>query len=177
MQQSETINELTLTRRAKEIGRRGHDRFAWTACVDCGQWRWTIVRKRGRICTRCRSCATQQFNFLRRHTDSPMWKGGKRFIGGYIALYLPRGHRFEQMCMSGTRYVLEHRIVMADHLGRCLRADELVHHKDGVRSNNAIGNLELTERGRHSTEHSKGYSAGFAQGYADGLRLAREEVA
>lgn len=60
--------------------------------------------------------------------------------GGYRWVPVPNGLRH---LTGGEREVAEHRLVMAVYLGRPLEPDEVVHHRNGMRADNRIENLEL----------------------------------
>jgi hypothetical protein len=75
------------------------------------------------------------------------WKGGRLIVGGYVQVIIDANSPYVSMARN-SRYVLEHRLVMAQHLGRCLQQTETVHHIDGNKLNNSIENLQL-RHGKH----------------------------
>lgn len=53
--------------------------------------------------------------------------------------------------------VAEHRWVMAKQLGRPLRSNECVDHRDGIKANNDPENLRIYIRGKNQEGSSNGY--------------------
>lgn len=80
------------------------------------------------------------------------WKGGKVVnVYGYIEVWNPQHPNAKK---SG--YVLEHRKIMSEHLGRPLETNEEVHHKNGNKKDNRIENLELLDKREHTVRHHLG---------------------
>ena len=63
---------------------------------------------------------------------------------GYRVLYLP-----EHPMASKTGMILEHRMVMAEVLGRMLTPDEVVHHRNEDKQDNRPENLEVLPKRVH----------------------------
>ncbi len=73
------------------------------------------------------------------------WKGGKiKDKNGYVLIWQP-----EYPNTKSGGYVHEHRLVMSEHLGRPLESYEFIHHKNAIKDDNRIENLELLTQNVH----------------------------
>jgi hypothetical protein len=169
-------------RKAKDAGYPGWGRYLWHACERCGTPRWVQYNQtlygRHKVCKPCSNILRSE---KQRGEASYNWRGGKHVDShGYLHVMVDRKDSMRKMA-NKSGYVLEHRIVMAKHLGRCLEPSEIIHHKNGIKNDNRIENLELTSLGNHALEHSKGYESGFRKGLADGrlkqIQKLRKQVA
>lgn len=78
-----------------------------------------------------------------------MWNIKKEIRkGNYIYALVP-----DHPNATKNGYVLMHRIVMENYLGRLLTPDEVVHHKNENKFDNSIENLELLTQAKHARLH------------------------
>ncbi len=150
-------------------GPNGKQSSMWRCVCECGEER--VVRTSSLTSGGTKSCGClkrdlfvkQQLPGWRNRTGAknPNWNGGKQCSRGYISIYIP-----DHPKANSNGYVAEHRLVMEGVLGRSLRSEETVHHKNGVRNDNREENLELW-----STFHP------YGQRVEDKLKWAKEILA
>lgn len=153
--------------RGKEIGYKSiYSKYIWKACALCGKERWVALETNNKHLY-CASCAKKELysknyglkcrisdTLKGRYTDkgNPFWKGGRhKLSSGYIMVRVSNDDFFRRTA-NKNNYALEHRLVMAKSLKRNLLPWEIVHHKNGIKDDNRIGNLKLIKcRGEHNT--------------------------
>ncbi len=93
-----------------------------------------------------------ELGIIRSNSDAHMgirpsnFKGKFTDTGGYVSVHISEDHPYFDMAIyrrNGGGYVREHRLAIAENLGRSLNSWEVVHHKNGIRDDNRIENLEL----------------------------------
>jgi hypothetical protein len=86
--------------------------------------------------------------------ESARWKGGTSMINGYRGLYQPEHPRAHP-----NGYVYEHIVVAEEMLGRPLTRTEVVHHRDGVTTNNDPANLRVFKSQSEHLMHHRAEAA------------------
>ena len=122
-----------------------YQKYEWSACSVCGKERWIHYSPNKDVQLVCWECSVER----RAGANSVLWKGGRDTRRGYVTLKLRPNDFFYPMCDQYGR-IMEHRLVMARHIGRCLHQWELVHHKNHIRNDNHIENLQLVSDDRHN---------------------------
>ena len=128
---------LTVVRRVDDEVRR--KRGYWVCGCDCGAvFEVYGTSLRNGNCRSC-GCLNNEARRSRHGAGHPCWRGGRqRRLDGYILIKC-RDHPNT----NNHGYVAEHVLAMTEHLGRPLDTGETVHHKNGVKDDNRLENLEL----------------------------------
>lgn len=132
---------------------RGSDkkqRFCSQDCVTLSKG----MRLSRRSCVRCgkpyRACHSKQKYCSPQCSAAAHFGPANASYKGHPPIIQSGGYRL--IWVSG-QYLLEHRHVMEQHLGRPLARNEHVHHRDGKKTNNSIANLEIMTARDHTLIH------------------------
>ncbi len=101
-----------------------------------------VSQKEGNFCSyKCKGIAHSKYF---RGEKCANWKGGRGKSRGYICILKP-----SHPSANGSGYVREHRLVMEKYLGRYLETFEFVHHRNKIKDDNRIENLQIVTKKTH----------------------------
>jgi len=127
---------------ATTLGQIGSHTMFFDPCIKCGTPHWVRIHSRNTYCSRCGLKHTGP----RRDRSSD----GRFTTDGYVIVRVEKTDPLRAMSKAGG-WVLEHRLIVARRIGRPLTHNDVIHHINGIRSDNSNGNLQLlTVRTHHS---------------------------
>lgn len=111
----------------------------------------------------------------KRGENNPKWRGGEISDGhGRVLVYSPH-HPNPSYC--GT-HVYRYRLVVEAAIGRHLVKGEIVHHKNGIKDDDRLENLELMTQSQHASLHFKGCKRKpFTKEHIENMRKSQLESA
>lgn len=95
-------------------------------------------RSKHRFCSKKCEAKFKEYNNTR-----TSWKGG----------HIGKTTGYKYIRIDG-KDVEEHRLIMEKHIGRRLGRDEVVHHINGIKTDNRIENLQIMSRADHMRFHA-----------------------
>lgn len=102
---------------------------------------------------RCRSCSASG-------ERNSAWRGGRTVDkDGYVLVKVGPDDPMASM-RNSEGYVREHRLVVARSIGRPLTIDEDAHHRNEVKDDNRLENLQLMTASEHRRLHGPPRRAG-----------------
>lgn len=119
-------------------------------CIHCGA-AFTPKRKEQALCSvTCRQAHNGKCR--RGQKTGPSKSEYKRRLtkDGYYRVYCAH-HPFA----DGRKEMHEHDLVMERKIGRRLMPTECVHHRNGIKTDNRMENLEVMSHSEHSSLHNK----------------------
>jgi len=130
------------TAQAKVLGYSMRGVMTFAACPVCRRGRWVRPKDAHNVCAHC---------VPKKSGDNrPRWSGGKRVKRGYVFVRITKDDPMFVMA-DHNGWVLEHRLVVARRIGRPLAEGEVVHHINGIKSDNRDSNLQLLVEKRHNS--------------------------